>query len=147
MPPCGIFLYVCVRLQECNGLESHPATPLQGCNELESHPTTPLQGCNGLESHPATPLQGCNELESHPATPLQGCNGKILILTKILITTENQTQLNFSWLAELTNPHHDGTTQQIYDFAHAYQTGNSGGAPGDTPGTNPGTIIDGADEG
>ena len=115
MPPCGIVLYICVR----------------------------LQGCNGLESHPATPLQGCNELESHPATPLQGCNGKILILTKILITTENQTQLNFSWLAELTNPHHDGTTQQIYDFAHAYQTDNSG----DTPGDNPGTIIDGADEG
>ena len=38
---------------------------------------------------------------------------------------EIQTQLNFSWLAELTNPHHDGTTQQIYDFAHAYQTDNA----------------------
>ena len=36
-----------------------------------------------------------------------------------------QTQLNFSWLAELTNPHHDGTTQQIYDCAHAYQTDNA----------------------
>lgn len=38
---------------------------------------------------------------------------------------EVQTQLNFSWLVELTNPHHAGTTQQIYDFAHAYQTDNA----------------------
>ena len=29
MTPCGIILYICVRLQGCNGLESHPATPLQ----------------------------------------------------------------------------------------------------------------------
>jgi len=36
--------------------------------------------------------------------------------------TDNQ--LNTAWLAELTNPHHDGTTQQIDDFAQAYVTDN-----------------------
>ena len=33
-------------------------------------------------------------------------------------------QLNTAWLAELTNPHHDGTTQQIDDFLQAYATDN-----------------------
>jgi hypothetical protein len=36
-----------------------------------------------------------------------------------------QIQMNTAWLASLSNPHHDGTTQQIYDFAHAYQTDNA----------------------
>ena len=34
-------------------------------------------------------------------------------------------QLNTSWLAELTNPHHDGTTQQIDDFVQAFTTDNA----------------------
>ena len=34
-------------------------------------------------------------------------------------------QLNTSWLVELTNPHHDGTTQQIDDFATAFVTDNA----------------------
>lgn len=34
-------------------------------------------------------------------------------------------QLNTAWLAELTNPQHDGTTQQIYDFASAFTTDNA----------------------
>ena len=34
-------------------------------------------------------------------------------------------QLNFSWLADLTNPNHDGTTQQIDDFVQAYQSDNA----------------------
>ena len=34
------------------------------------------------------------------------------------------TQLNTSWLAELTNPNHDGTTQQIDDFVQAFVTDN-----------------------
>ena len=38
---------------------------------------------------------------------------------------ETTSQLNCAWLGELTNPHHDGTTQQIYDFAAAYQTDNA----------------------
>ena len=33
-------------------------------------------------------------------------------------------QLPFSWLDDLANPHHDGTTQQIDDFAQAYVTDN-----------------------
>ena len=33
-------------------------------------------------------------------------------------------QLNTSWLSELTNPHHDGTTQQIDDFVQAFVTDN-----------------------
>ena len=37
----------------------------------------------------------------------------------------DQIQMNTAWLASLSNPHHDGTTQQIYDFAHAYQTDNA----------------------
>ena len=36
----------------------------------------------------------------------------------------NDIQLNTAWLAELTNPHHDGTTQQIDDFVQAYVTDN-----------------------
>ena len=36
-----------------------------------------------------------------------------------------RTQLNTSWLAELTNPIHDGTTQQIDDFAQAFVTDNA----------------------
>ena len=35
-----------------------------------------------------------------------------------------ETQLNTAWLAELSNPHHDGTTQQIDDFAQAFVTDN-----------------------
>jgi len=34
-------------------------------------------------------------------------------------------QLNTAWLADLTNPHHDGTTQQIDDFVRAFQTENT----------------------
>lgn len=34
-------------------------------------------------------------------------------------------QLNFSWLADLTNPNHDGTTQQIDDLVQAYQSDNA----------------------
>ena len=34
-------------------------------------------------------------------------------------------QLNTSWLAELTNPHHDGTTQQIDDCCGNYETDNA----------------------
>jgi len=34
-------------------------------------------------------------------------------------------QLNTSWLAELTNPHHDGTSQQIDDFVQAFTTDNA----------------------
>ena len=34
-------------------------------------------------------------------------------------------QLNFSWLTDLTNPNHDGTTQQIDDFVQAYQSDNA----------------------
>ena len=34
-------------------------------------------------------------------------------------------QLNTSWLSELTNPHHDGTTQQIDDFVQAFTTDNA----------------------
>ena len=37
----------------------------------------------------------------------------------------DQIQMNTAWLASLSNPHHDGTTQQIYDFANAYQTDNA----------------------
>ena len=33
-------------------------------------------------------------------------------------------QLNTAWLAELTNAHHDGTTQQIDDFLQAFVTDN-----------------------
>ena len=33
-------------------------------------------------------------------------------------------QLNHAWLALLTNPNHDGTTQQIDDFVQAYVTDN-----------------------
>ena len=35
------------------------------------------------------------------------------------------TSMNTAWLAELPNAQHDGTTQQIYDFAAAYQTDNA----------------------
>ena len=34
-------------------------------------------------------------------------------------------QLNFAWLNDLSNPHHDGTTQQIDDFVQAFVTGNA----------------------
>ena len=34
-------------------------------------------------------------------------------------------QLNYGWLGDLTNPNHDGTTQQIDDFAQAYVTDNA----------------------
>lgn len=88
-------------------------------------------------------VTGVQRARKSSGDPITGVQRKNINTNKILITMEVQTQLNFSWLAELTNPHHDGTTQQIYDFAHAYQTDNSG----DTPGDNPGTIIDGADEG
>ena len=37
----------------------------------------------------------------------------------------DNNQLNSSWLGELTNAHHDGTTQQIDDFAQAYETDNA----------------------
>ena len=33
--------------------------------------------------------------------------------------------LNTAWLAELPNAQHDGTTQQICDFASAFQTENA----------------------
>ena len=33
-------------------------------------------------------------------------------------------QLNYGWLGDLSNPNHDGTTQQIDDFAQAYVTDN-----------------------
>jgi len=34
-------------------------------------------------------------------------------------------QMNSAWLAELPNPQHDGTTEQIYDSCSAYQTENA----------------------
>lgn len=36
----------------------------------------------------------------------------------------DNNQLNFAWLGDLSNPHHDGTTQQIDDFAQAFVTDN-----------------------
>lgn len=33
-------------------------------------------------------------------------------------------RLNTSWLGDLTNPHHDGTTQQIDDVVQAFETDN-----------------------
>lgn len=33
-------------------------------------------------------------------------------------------QLNHAWLAPLSNPHHDGTTQQIDDFLQAFESDN-----------------------
>ena len=38
---------------------------------------------------------------------------------------DEQIQMNTAWLVELPNAQHDGTTQQIYDFAAAYQTDNA----------------------
>jgi hypothetical protein len=38
---------------------------------------------------------------------------------------EDQVKLNTAWLVELPNPQHDGTTEQIYGFASAYQTDNA----------------------
>ena len=37
----------------------------------------------------------------------------------------DNNQLNTAWLAELTNPHHDGTTQQIDDFVRNFETENA----------------------
>lgn len=37
----------------------------------------------------------------------------------------DNNQLTTAWLAQLTNPHHDGTTQQIDDFVSAYVTDNA----------------------
>ena len=34
-------------------------------------------------------------------------------------------QLNTAWLVQLTNPHHDGTTQQIDDQVQAFVTDNA----------------------
>ena len=34
-------------------------------------------------------------------------------------------QLNYGWLADLPNPHHDGTTQQIDDHVQAFETDNA----------------------
>ena len=36
-----------------------------------------------------------------------------------------ENQLNTAWLAELSNAHHDGTTQQIDDFSQAFETDNA----------------------
>ena len=38
---------------------------------------------------------------------------------------EEQVKLNTAWLVELPNAQHDGTTEQIYGFASAYQTDNA----------------------
>ena len=37
----------------------------------------------------------------------------------------SEISLNTWWLGRLTNPHHDGTTQQIDDFVQGYQTENA----------------------
>ena len=37
----------------------------------------------------------------------------------------DNNQLNTAWLGELTNPHHDGTTQQIDDFVRNFETDNA----------------------
>ena len=37
----------------------------------------------------------------------------------------DNNQLNTAWLGELTNAHHDGTTQQIDDFVQAFETDNA----------------------
>ena len=37
----------------------------------------------------------------------------------------NNNQLNHAWLAFLSNPHHDGSTQQIDDFAQAFVSDNT----------------------
>ena len=37
----------------------------------------------------------------------------------------NNEQLNTAWLTRLTNPHHDGTTQQIDDFVQSFVTDNA----------------------
>jgi hypothetical protein len=44
---------------------------------------------------------------------------------KNLFTMEDQVKLNTAWMVELPNPQHDGTTEQIYGFASAYQTDNA----------------------
>ena len=36
-----------------------------------------------------------------------------------------QKELNTAWLAQLPNPHHDGTTQQIDDFVRNFETDNA----------------------
>lgn len=38
---------------------------------------------------------------------------------------DEQLQMNTAWLVELPNAQHDGTTEQIYGFASAYQTDNA----------------------
>ena len=38
---------------------------------------------------------------------------------------EDQVKLNTAWMVELPNAQHDGTTEQIYGFASAYQTDNA----------------------
>ena len=37
----------------------------------------------------------------------------------------NIIQLNTSWLAEMTNAHHDSSSQQIDDFVQAFSTDNA----------------------
>ena len=37
----------------------------------------------------------------------------------------DNNQLNFGWLYKLTNPHHDGSTQQIDDFLQAFSSNNT----------------------
>ena len=37
---------------------------------------------------------------------------------------KNNDSLNLSWLGRLTNPHHDGTTQQIDDFLQSFASDN-----------------------
>ena len=89
-------------------------------------PSSLLQGCNGLVDDPTTPLQGCNDLTGRPGDPVAGVLSInfLLITHQITVAMSTETQLNTAWLAELSNPHHDGTTQQIDDFAQAFVTDN-----------------------
>ena len=45
-------------------------------------------------------------------------------MLKLTIMAENN-QLNHGWLYNLSNPHHDGSTQQIDDFAQAFVSDNT----------------------
>jgi len=60
------------------------------------------------------------------------CTVRLATITKLTIIINNlkefvmtyKNSLNLSWLGRLTNPHHDGTTQQIDDFLQSFASDN-----------------------
>ena len=89
-------------------------------------PETSTGAKTTLQGGPATSTGAETTSQGGPATSTgQRMNEQNYQTNKKIQIMADNNQLNTAWLGELTNAHHDGTTQQIDDFVQAFETDNA----------------------